>query len=505
MKLGIKTALGIDISQTRISLVLLGGGADGAELLKSADAPVPDGALKEGNVVDPALLAHALKELKIRNKIGWTNHAAVSLYASPVVLQIVDLPKPLPPNISQFVHNEGKRCVSLSGKSVSCDYCRAGSAADGQGRLLTVAADERNVADLAEACGRAGLNVEAIEPAVVACARALYAKRIAGESEQNLLLAMLRDGLLTLCVFRSQWLDFVRTRHMGEQGLAGSALCELVACQISEIIKFYDFEISDAGRKWEILVVSDELSAEGAEPLLKTALATERVTVRSEEQSWQDTPFAQEDVADKKPSAVAVGLAMRLLDMDSGGLRVNLAPPESAEVRAVKNHVMVTANIVAVLLVVMIVGAGVLDLMTRRINLRVAQEKQTGQCQAIHRLLEEQELLERQMEQLSKRPDRLDMESGARDASDWAGILEDIRTRTPEAVRVTDLQGRKDSTMYVAGLSLSYEAVHLFIDLLGKSKYIESASLIQAERDREFDGMVKYSVNCVLMPKQKGT
>ena len=95
MKLGAKTALGIDISQSRINLVLLKGGAKGVELLKSASAPIPDGAIKEGSIADAGLLVHALRELKVRNKIGWTNHAAISLLCKPVVLQVIDLPKPL--------------------------------------------------------------------------------------------------------------------------------------------------------------------------------------------------------------------------------------------------------------------------------------------------------------------------------------------------------------------------------------------------------------------------
>ncbi|MHC4344374.1 MAG: PilN domain-containing protein, partial [Planctomycetota bacterium] len=78
------------------------------------------------------------------------------------------------------------------------------------------------------------------------------------------------------------------------------------------------------------------------------------------------------------------------------------------------------------------------------------------------------------------------------------------RARTPETVRVTELYGKKDSTIYVGGVSLSYDAVRLFIAVLNKSSYIESASPIQTERDREFDGMVKYSISCVLMPKDKG-
>ncbi|HUT29885.1 MAG TPA: pilus assembly protein PilM [Sedimentisphaerales bacterium] len=504
MKLGSKNALGIDISETRIRLVLLKGGSQGAELVNTASLPVPKGAIKDGNVADAALLAHALKELKVRNKISWTNHAAVSLLAHPLVLQIIELPSPLPTNVGQFVQNEVKRCVALSGKTVSFDYCRVGSGREGEGRLLVVATDEQKVAALAEVCSRAGLNVEAIEPPVVAWARALYPRKIAGESDSNLLLATLRDGILTLCVFRGQSLDFVRTKSISEREPASGALCEWIARELNAIIRFYDFEVTNVGEKWEIVVApEDGLLPEDGEQLLRGAVPTASVQLRTAESAWQDTPFAK-SACSEDPSVVGIGLAMRLLGMDGANLRIDLAPPESAEVRSVKNHVLLTANIAALLLLVMILAAGALGWMTRHVNRRIGQEKRGGHSRALHSLLQEQEVLEKQLRQLSNRPDQMDVVSGGCDARDWSKILEDIRARTPKAVRITELYGKKDSGMYLAGSSLSYEAVHLFVDLLNKSKYIESASPIQTERDRELDGMVKYSINCVLAPRQKG-
>jgi hypothetical protein len=505
MKLGAKTALGIDISQSRINLVLLKGGAKGVELLKSASAPIPDGAIKEGSIADAGLLVHALRELKVRNKIGWTNHAAISLLCKPVVLQVIDLPKPLPTNVARFAQNEAKRCVALSGKSISFDYCRAGSARDGAGRLLVVATDEQQVGQLAGTCSRAGLNVEAIEPPLIACARALYTGRIAGEVESNLLLATLRDDVLSLCVFRGQTLDFVRTKKISEENLVPGALCEWLAQQMNAVIKFYDFEVADTAQRWEIVVVGDdEVLPADAEQVLTRSVSTGSVRVRSGQSALQETVFAQSSCKEAV-SPVAVGLAMRLLDMDGGNLRVNLAPPESAEVRAVKSHALVTANIVALLMLFMIIAAGALGLMTNRIKQRITQEDRNGRSEALHILLQEQQSLERQLRRLSTRPDQADIASGARDAQDWAKILNDIRARTPQSIQITDLNGKKESKIYMQGLSLSYEAVHLFVDLLNKSGYIESASLIQAERDREVDGMVKYSINCVPAPKQKGT
>ena len=57
MKFAEKTVAGIDITQERISIVLLKYGKNGPKLVKSAVVPVPAGAVKDGNIVDAALLA----------------------------------------------------------------------------------------------------------------------------------------------------------------------------------------------------------------------------------------------------------------------------------------------------------------------------------------------------------------------------------------------------------------------------------------------------------------
>ena len=58
-------ALGIDICNGRIHMALLKRTANGGvKLLKAARGFVPDGAMKDGNIENPALLASAIKKLK---------------------------------------------------------------------------------------------------------------------------------------------------------------------------------------------------------------------------------------------------------------------------------------------------------------------------------------------------------------------------------------------------------------------------------------------------------
>jgi len=198
---GSKTALGIDISDGRINLALLKQNAKGVELLKAASGPVPDGAIKDGNIEDPVILSKAIKGLKTRNRIR-ARQAAVSLFAKPVVMQILDTPKGAPTSIGQFVRNELKSYVTLSGREIAFDFCGIMSGQGPGKRLFAVATDGQKVAELAKASDLAGLNVRVIEPPLLSYTRAIYAKRIAGKFDCDVLIAILDDSVLTMCVFR---------------------------------------------------------------------------------------------------------------------------------------------------------------------------------------------------------------------------------------------------------------------------------------------------------------
>ncbi|MHC4617323.1 MAG: pilus assembly protein PilM [Planctomycetota bacterium] len=504
MNLGSRTALGIDICNGRINLVLLERSKSGIRLLKAATATMPQGAVKNGSIEDPTLLSHALRELKTRNKIGWTNRAAVSLLARPAIIQIIDLPKQLPANIRHFVHDQVKRCVALSGKKIAFDFCRLSPGKGHENKILVVAADEQKVAELAEVCGRAGLNINALEHPLLAYARAFRASRITGKFDSNVLMAIFQGPVLTICVFRNQTLDFVRTKDLGPEKRRPDEVRRRLAEEIKDVIRFYDFEISGGCHKWEITVVADRdrLPPNAAESL-SSDVAAAAVRVRTDEDAFEETIVGQ-NVGAERPSALAIGLALRILDTNGDHLRINLVPPESAEVRSVKKQLLITANAVAGFFLAMTLAIGALTMVTSRVEQRLGQKKRMTQSQTTDELVRQEQLLEKQIERLSSRPDRLNDIMGSHNAVDWAAILNHIRTRTPRTVRITELRGGKDSTMYLGGLALSYEAVHLFSNLLNKSDYIESASLTKTVKDNDVGGLVRYTINCVLAPEKEG-
>ena len=499
-----KTALGIDISDGRINLALLKQNAKGIELLKAASGPVPDGAIKDGNIENPAKLARAIKELSTRNKIR-TRQAAVSLFAWPVVLQIFDMPKGAPTNVGQFVRNELKSYVMLSGREFASDFCRTGSGEGLGSRILAVATDGQNVEMLAQTYNMAGLNVKIIEPPLLSYTRALYAKKIEGKFDCDVLIAILRDGVLKLCVFRKQILDFVRVENISEEQAKPEELSRWLTEKINEIIRSYDVEVADSSGNWEVTVVADCMELpQSFEESLRTEIKSENVQVRNGQSICQDTVVAQNN-GHEKASVVAIGLGIGLFNQNDNGLRINLVPPESAEVRAVKKQLFITGAIVAALPLFMVLAGTGFSLNANNVKRDIDQKKQTDLSQETYTLLKEQELLDRQIKQLSDIPAQLSSILGSRLSMDWANILEDVRKLTPKTIRIINLYSRDSSGMYLEGLAISYETIHLFVEMLNNSDYISSASLTETTKENEANGFIVYRIDCTLkLEKEEG-
>ncbi|MHC4708738.1 MAG: PilN domain-containing protein, partial [Planctomycetota bacterium] len=285
---------------------------------------------------------------------------------------------------------------------------------------------------------------------------------------------------------------FVSTKDIPPEGANADELCKWLGEQISEIIRFYNFEVADSSDKWEITVVADCVQSPGeTEQSLRTEIAGASIQVKAVEDAFEETPFG-ESAGSSRPSPVAIGLAMKLLGEDDVGLAINVVPPESAQIRSAKKQVLIAANFIAALVLVMILTAGGFGLMTNSVEQRINQSKQDGGTQSIHKLLREKEALDRRIKQLSERPELLKNIFASHPAVDWPGLLEDIRSRTPETLRITRLHSnKKDSGVY--------------LELLNKSNHIESASLAHTKKDYEAGDLIRYAINCSLASEEKGS
>ena len=497
MKLLARTALGVDISQGMINLALLRQSAKGIELVKSASGPVPDGAIEDGCIADSAALARAIRELRKRNRMR-ARRAAVSLSVSPVITNILEIPQGSPRNVGQRIRDELKSYVALSGREIAFDFCGIKSGQGSEGRLLAVAADDEDISELIRTCFRAGLNVEAVEPAMLAYVRALYAEKIEGRFDCSVLIGLLHDNNLTLCVFRKQTLDLVRVEDISAEKAEPDKLCRRLAGEINTIIKFYDVEVPDSDAKWEVTVFGDRVQLpDDAEDFLRAETSSSDLDVISGTDAFQDMVVGQKS-RQERPSALAVSLAMGLLNMCETGLKLNLVPPESAEVRSVKKQLILTTVVVVLVipLLAFLAGKG-FSLLTDEVQKRIEHKKQTEVSRDASDLLKEQEFLERQIELLSERHG-LKAILGSRKSVDWASILDDVKRSTPEAVRITALYNKGETEIGLEGLALSYEAARSFVERLNESEHIDLASLSEATREDAAGGLVTYSIDCTV-------
>jgi len=506
MKLAAKTALGVDISQSQINLALLKKRANGVQLLKAASGPVPAGVIKNGNVEDPSSLAKAVGKLKAKNRIGAHHRTVLSLVARPVLIQILDLPENVPVNIGEFVRNEVKHCAMLPAGKVTSDFCGLKPAEKSPGRrVLITAADTQKLTEAAAALEQKGLNIVAIEPASLAFLRACYHKRIANKLDQNLLLAIVRQDVLTLYLFRNETLNFVTTKHFEPDDSDCVKYLEWLAEEINAVIQFYDFEVLKKRDKWEVEIITDECSSlpEGRMnvlPLLITNTVGLKITTFKE--ASIDTPLVNPDAA-ANTSAVAIGLAMKLLQSGDFTPDVNLLPLKLLQAKSAKKQSWVVANIAAVVFLLMILSISLFNTKLNQLNRNTDWKMRAEAIENMRALLHERTLLDEQVKDTSQKLSSMGV--AIRDAYflRWDQILNEVARAIPRSVRIHSLSSNSGSMLMLEGQAFSYEAVELFLDMLNNCRHIKSASLTRTGRYSESDKLIRYSIDCSLTDRKE--
>jgi Tfp pilus assembly protein PilN len=494
-----KTIAGIDITQERISIALLKQGKDGPKLVKSVVAAVPAGAIKDGNIVDAALLARAIREMKVRNRI-WTNRAAVSLFTKPVITQMIEMPKQMPPNLTQFIRGEMKHCAAMPSGDIVLDYCSVGSnKRSSDKKILAFAAETKKVSDIVGVLGRTGFSVELVEPAILSYLRAIGDKKISGRSGFNVLVAVLRDNILTLSVLRNGVVDFIRTKEVRQQS-TGSDLCVWLAGELAEIQKFYSVEMIENTGKWEISVFADTVQLpEDAEAILKLKVQAGSLRVRTSKDAYLDTIIGGPAwVKKEQPSPVAVGLAMNLLVAQRDDARLNLIPPHIVQLKETKRDALIAVNVIVALLLLMVLAVDVPAYLVEKINSTTGAKASRISVQDTDRILEKNRQLDARLQTLSSRISNINQISAAHNDVNWVRLFENIRKATPASVRINNLSSQDGLRIQIQGLALSNDAVNSFVSLLEKSPEIASVTLLETNKQEGQKGFINYQISCRL-------
>lgn len=508
-----KTVLGIDISSSQINMALLRKDKGSLKLLKAASCPVPDGAIKDGNIEDVTVLAKAVKRLKVRNKIR-TRHVALSMVINPVMMQILDIRDNATDNVGQFVQDEIKDYATLSKTKIASDYCGIKPTGKTAPRRAFVAAtDSQKIASFVKALNKEGLNIAAVEPFPVAYIRACYEKKIAEKVGQNVVFVLLRDNILTLCVFKNQVLNFMESKQCQANKLNGEECFRWIVEKVNELLKFYDITLCDDCDKWKVSIVISTGNKHTKEEIdsLAAGLKTGNLScnfhqnnyaveleIKSLEEACFDTPIANAELSNEIP-VIAVGLAMKLLNFSNCGLNINLLLPEMVEGNPKRKHTLIIANIAAVALLLGVLSIGFFSMRVKSVMGAIEQKNGGLHGSSIKSMLDERVSLDEKIAKIANNYENMSIILNTNFFVKWDQILNEIRYATPKPVRILNIFSDDGLRIILKGHAFSYESVHLFVQTLNESEHIKLVALIGTEKDTKSSGLVAYSISCSLV------
>ncbi|MBN2590288.1 MAG: pilus assembly protein PilM [Sedimentisphaerales bacterium] len=496
---GSKTVLGIDITGDRINMALLKKQGDKFKLLKVAEGPVPEGSIKKGNIENPTALAKAIKMLQIKNRI-YANRTAISLVANPVLAQILDLPNDVTGNVRQFINNEVKHYAVLPIKKATLDFCKIkSSTAQGNRRALIIATDGQKISDMVKTLYQKGISIDVIEPSWMAYARACFDKKISKINNTNLLFAIINKDVLTLSLFKDQKLDFVRVQPIEQVETGSEMFMNWLAEQINAVMKFYEYGISKQYNKWQINVFTPEsnILSNEKDNIFKSMLSDKiTLSIHTPENAYLDTPIEVKNTK-KKPSAVAIGLAMKLLILSNDDLNINLVPSEAVIAKSREHKTLVMANIAAALIVIVIISAMFFN--TKIVNVKASSGRDSNEFSGENTqlMLIEKGQLDKNIKQMSEKINDIMSVIKTDSVYKWSEILSDIGSAIPKNNRLTSI-GSNESGILLNGQALTYDAIYLFVDSLNKCKTIELATIVSTTNNAQSNRLVNYSIRCVL-------
>ena len=512
-----RTALGINITEKRIELVLLRKNKNGIKLLKSAEGFVPEGAVKNGSIENPAILAKAIKKLVSKNRM-FASRASMALFANPVLMQILDIPEDTSGNIRQYIDNEVKHYAVLPIKKAALDFCKVRiSAGTGSRRTLIVATDSRQVTTLVKELYKRGISIDSIEPAWISYTRSCYEKIISKNQNTNLLFVFIKSfsakdalknehGILTLSLYKEKKLEFIRTKSIeseindtNDSSLYSSGFINYMAEHINAVLKFYEYGISKQSEKWKVILLSDDNTGfnEKTQKTLKDILNPVSLEIKSHETKYLDTPIADTKMKNK-PSGEAIGLAMKLLITTNNDLNINLVPSSTIIRKSQEKKTLITANIAAVLMVIMFLSIIFINHKIANVSAQInKQVKPQTQGQTVA-LVNERIELESQIKEISEKIENMGIIQNEDSTVNWAAILKDIGSSMPKQARLTNIYSTSQFGLVLNGQALTHDAMYEFVDALNECESIESAVYTNAQNNGQTNRLVNYSISCVI-------
>jgi type IV pilus assembly protein PilM len=211
-----KDLVGVDIEPGYIAVVA--GSSDAVAIERAAQAPLPGGVVRDGEVVDVETLATALRELFAEKKL--TRRVRLGVANQRIVMRTIDLP-PLTDakEIASAVQFQAQDHIPMPLDQAVLEHQVLGTVETVDGprtRVVLIAARRDMIDRLVEAATRAGLRPQGIDLSAFAMIRALHRPGAADTvGYVNV------GGITNLAIATGTTCVFTRTITHGTESIAG--------------------------------------------------------------------------------------------------------------------------------------------------------------------------------------------------------------------------------------------------------------------------------------------
>jgi type IV pilus assembly protein PilM len=218
-----RKVVGLDIGTTAVRAAELSVRRGQVVLERVGQAGLPDGAVVDGEVIDPAAVAVAIKELWRRTRIGSRN-VTIGVANQRVVVRLVDVPWMEPGELRSSLAYQAGDYLPIPVDQTELDYAVISEleASGGQRllRVLLVAAQKEMLAGHLRAVEQAGLRPVGIDLNPIALLRSMAP--VAGYGEGAEALVDVGARVTNMVVHDSGVLRFVRILLMGGEDVTAT-------------------------------------------------------------------------------------------------------------------------------------------------------------------------------------------------------------------------------------------------------------------------------------------
>jgi type IV pilus assembly protein PilM len=218
-----RKVVGLDIGTTAVRAAELSVHRGQVVLERVGQAGLPDGAVVDGEVIDPAAVAAAIKDLWRRTKIG-SRRVVIGVANQRVVVRLVDLPWMHPDELRRSLAFQAGDYLPIPVDQTELDYEVIGEH-EGPGgqrmlRVLLVAAQKDMLAGHLRAVAAAGLRPAGIDLNPIALLRSLAP--VAGYGDGAEALVDVGARITNMVVHDDGVLRFVRILLMGGEDVTAT-------------------------------------------------------------------------------------------------------------------------------------------------------------------------------------------------------------------------------------------------------------------------------------------